>query len=680
MHALVIRLCAVPFIAVPAVASPAVELPALVVTANRAAEDPARLALTVDRFEAGRLLEGPALALDDALRASPAFGLFRRTSSVHANPTAQGVSLRGIGPSGASRSLVLLDGVPLNDPFGGWVAWSRAPRLGLRAAEIVRGGGSGVWGGAALGGVVQLLGAAPEAGSGALALELGDRRTGRAEFLAATALGEEGVLHAGGRLFATSGFLQYGPAQRGAVDRPLDSDHSLAHAGYTRALAGGLRLAAAASAFEETRGNGTPYTGNRSSEQAGRVRLSGELRPGLVLEAGVHAQRQRFSSRFSTVAPGRATETPALDQFAVPAVAWGGSVVVTAAQRDDASTTVGADLRHVRGETREDFLFVGGGFTRRRIAGGAQTFGGIFAAHRRELGGRWSAHVGARLDGWRLDDGRRRETVLATGAPVRVDAFVDREGLEASPSVGLVWRARDGVRLRGAAYRAFRVPTLNEFHRPFRVGNVATEANPDLANETLDGAELALDLERGAWSLSVGTFAARLEDAVANVTLTSTPTLVTRQRRNLGRVDVRGLETSLRWRRGESFELRLAHQLVDARVEAAPLAPALVGRRLAQVPRHVATLGATIRPAARWRLEGGARFMSGQFEDDENRLRLDGAITVDLAVAWAFAPGRELSLAVENLFDTRVETGRTSDGLVALAAPRLARAGLSARW
>lgn len=62
-----------------------------------------------------------ATAPDHALRLDPAFSLFRRTDSLGANPTAQGVSLRGIGPSGASRTLVLLDGVPLNDPFGGWV-------------------------------------------------------------------------------------------------------------------------------------------------------------------------------------------------------------------------------------------------------------------------------------------------------------------------------------------------------------------------------------------------------------------------------------------------------------------------------------------------------------------------------------------------------------------------------
>src|SRR2546429_4619415 len=101
------------------------------------------------------------LPLHDALpisfRGVPVFIFFRRGDSLPANPAAQGVSLRGLGPSGASRSLVLLDGVPLNDPFGGWVAWTKVPREGLERAELVPGGGATAWGNAALGGVVQLF-------------------------------------------------------------------------------------------------------------------------------------------------------------------------------------------------------------------------------------------------------------------------------------------------------------------------------------------------------------------------------------------------------------------------------------------------------------------------------------------------------------------------------------------
>ena len=104
---------------VPALPAQTVDLAPVVVTAARAPEPAGQVPFAVVVLDGADLRAAPAATLDDALRAVPGFSLFRRSDSLTANPTAQGVSLRGLGPSGASRSLVLLDGVPLNDPFGG---------------------------------------------------------------------------------------------------------------------------------------------------------------------------------------------------------------------------------------------------------------------------------------------------------------------------------------------------------------------------------------------------------------------------------------------------------------------------------------------------------------------------------------------------------------------------------
>ncbi|MBI2818965.1 MAG: Plug domain-containing protein [Acidobacteria bacterium] len=85
------------------------------------------------------LREMPYQALDDALHSFPEFPLLRRASSLEARPTTQGISLRGIGPSGVSRSLVLADVVPLNDAFGGRIYWDRIPMLSLQQVDVARG-------------------------------------------------------------------------------------------------------------------------------------------------------------------------------------------------------------------------------------------------------------------------------------------------------------------------------------------------------------------------------------------------------------------------------------------------------------------------------------------------------------------------------------------------------------
>ena len=113
-----------------------VRLAPVVVTPSRLEQraDEAPASVTVVTGEDIR--ESASQTVDDLLRQVPGFSLFRRSSSVVAHPTTQGLSLRGIGPSGTSRALVLLDGVPLNDPFGGWVPWSRLPLLGVEQIEV----------------------------------------------------------------------------------------------------------------------------------------------------------------------------------------------------------------------------------------------------------------------------------------------------------------------------------------------------------------------------------------------------------------------------------------------------------------------------------------------------------------------------------------------------------------
>src|SRR5687767_5717098 len=122
-------------------------------TETRVADTPASVFVLSEEV----LAATAAPTIDDALRQVAGFTLFRRSGSRVANPTAQGVTLRGVGASGASRALVLDDGVPLNDPFGGWVYWGRVPMSSLDRAEVLRGGASDLYGSSAMGGVIQFI-------------------------------------------------------------------------------------------------------------------------------------------------------------------------------------------------------------------------------------------------------------------------------------------------------------------------------------------------------------------------------------------------------------------------------------------------------------------------------------------------------------------------------------------
>ncbi|MCS6243528.1 MAG: TonB-dependent receptor [Opitutus sp.] len=665
---------------------PAIALAPMIVTASRSAQPVSTLPVTATVFTAADLRASPALALDDTLRAAPAFSLFRRSGSLTANPTAQGVSLRGLGPSGASRSLVLLDGVPLNDPFGGWVAWTKLPKLSIAAVESVPGGGSSVWGNASLGGSVQLLTTPPAGNHGTVEALIGDFNTRGAELAVTTSSADD--RHSAtvdAAAFASAGaYLLRGP---GAIDRRADLDYKRTQATLRNALTESIDLKVSARLYAEKRGNGTPLQRNATDERFFSATLANSPAKAhaspVAWTAVTYVQAQSFASYFSAVNAARTAETPASNQYDVPATALGAGATATwGTPTDDAMTTMGLDARHVAGVTREAFLFSAplNDFTRDRRAGGEQTFTGVFARHEHQLGSTLRASAGARVDYWETTQGFRREVNTQSGALTLDQQFAAQGGTEFSPALGLVWQPTPELRARGSVYQSFRVPTLNEYYRPFRVGSVTTNANPTLAPEALTGYETGFDLGRPDAPLgaSVTTFVNELHDAVTNVTLAAN----TRERRNLDHVRVAGVESSVRARPHAALTLGAAHLLTDARViNPGPSAPAaLDGNRLAQVPRNTFTTSATWK--APWELQftARARWMSAAYEDDENTLRLSPAATVDFGVARRFGRRWEGFIAIENAFDAEVETGRTASGIVNTAPPRWSRAGLRYDW
>ncbi|MBE2215824.1 MAG: TonB-dependent receptor [Opitutaceae bacterium] len=629
-----------------------------------------------------RIIGGDALAaaptIDTALRDDPGFSLFRRNSSFSANPTAQGVSIRGVGPSGASRTAVLLDGLPLNDPFGGWITWGAVPALSLEGAEIAHGGGSGTWGNAALGGTVALASAPLATTAGTLDVQAGSDGLWRADLAHTQALAS-GAVRLDARAEGLSGFHPVPPEDRGDVDRPLDHRHRLAQVAWSHRLATDTEARLTARLFEEDRGNGTELQENHTELGHLALALEGREAAQPLWQAAAWMQRSDYSSFFTAVSADRMQETPANDQFSVPATA-AGAQASRIFRHTGATTVAGADLRWVEGETREDYFYRDGAFTQRRQAGGVQHTLGAFLHHDRALGERWHLTGALRIDHWAGRDGHTQETTLATGAITRDDIHPDRDGVEFSPRLGVSAMLARDTRVRAAAYRAFRQPTLNEYFRPFRVGSTSTLANADLDPETLDGVDLGLEQALGAARLSLGAFWNRLEDGVGNITLTSGPAGTTRQRQNIEEIRVRGLEVALRWSPLEALTLRAAGLAVDAEVAAARAQPGLVGKRLAQVPDYVVTFAADWQATTDTRVGASLRACGRQFEDDENRLVLAAAATVDVRIDHRISPGAAGFLELQNILDRPAQTSRSPAGLVTYDQPRALRGGVRFIW
>jgi outer membrane receptor protein involved in Fe transport len=613
-----------------------------------------------------------AAAVDDALRQVVGFSLFRRAGSRAANPTAQGVSLRGLGASGASRALVLADGLPLNDPFGGWVYWARVPRPAIERIEVLRGGASDLYGSGALGGVVQIV-TRPASSGRAL---LGEASAGSASALegSLTARGGHGAWS--GRLsaeaYGTDGYVPVDDWSRGAVDSEAASRHAAVDATVERRLSGEGRVLARAMVYGEERENGTPLQANDTRVGLGAMGLDWGAPPRGRAQVRLWGQTQLFHQAFSAVAADRGREDLTRRQR-VPARALGLSAQWSRLAGSSHRILAGVDARHVEGTT-EETVFSGGAATSTVEAGGTERGGSAFVQDLFQIHPRLLISLSGRFDGWSRRDGRSVVTPLATGASA-VDRHPDRAETALNPRLGVVFRASASLSLTGAGYGAFRGPTLNELYRSFRVGDVVTLANPDLEAERLRGGEGGVLVARGPLSLRLTAFDAEVRGAVANVTVATAPGLVTRQRRNVGRTRSRGLEAEAEVLLGSRGGVAAGYAFTDARVRSFPDAPELEGLHVPQVPRHQATLQA--RYESRWRLGLQARWTGAAWEDDRNLVALDPALQIDLLAGRRIGSRLEAFVAVENLLDAEVVVARTP--VTSLGSPRLVRAGVRVR-
>jgi len=579
-----------------------------------------------------------APTVDDALRQVPGFTLFRRSGSRTANPTSQGVSLRGIGASGASRALVLEDGIPLNDPFGGWVYWGRVPKAATDRVEVLRGGASDLYGSAAMGGVIQFL----RRRHPAIIVDVsaGSQETGTASLFAAAGTDAwRGSIAAD--FLTTAGWVLVDERQRGAVDRRADAQHTSVDATIAR---GGLFLRA--SHFDESRNNGTPLQINDTTIR----QLAAGFDAG-PLVARVYASDQDYRQTFSALAADRNSERLTVDQR-VPSHSAGGSVQTTRVVGTRHALVVGLEGRQVSGASDETQFTATG--TRFVESAGKQRTSAAFLEDLFMVSDRVSITAGLRFDGWRNFDAHRNVTPLA-----------NRSDSAWSPRLTVLFRANDRLSLTASAYRSFRAPTLNELYRGFRVGNVQTDANESLGPEHLDAVELGVR----SGPLRLNVFQMNVDDTIANVTLSTTPALITRQRQNLGSTRSRGAELEGDWRIGTLWRAGGGYLFSDAVVTGG----ALEGKRIPQVARHQATLQLAFSPQS---AQAGVqlRWSSSQFDDDLNQLPLRGYFVADFFASRVLTQRLSATFSAENLFDRRIETAATP--VVTLGTPRSVRVGL----
>ena len=637
-------------------------------------------ARTVYTLDSTALHDYPAVTLDESLRQHAGFELFRRAPSRVANPTSEGISLRGLGSTAVSRTLVLEDGAPLNDPFGGWIHWNEQPAETVRSVELVTGGGSDLYGSSALGGVIDITPESPAATNVEAQAVGGSQSTSDVAAAASFAMPALGALVAGESL-RTAGYVTTAPGLAGLVDIPAGVDSQSYRAELGRRNFDDHRLLLTGNMLNETRGNGTPLQTNAT--RLWRYLLGydtpetgGPASARLRLFGSDEGYRQSFSS----IAADRGSETLTRLQR-VHTDELGGSVNGTFHLRHLAAIA-GADVRDLRAEDNETPISKGAASgladvtARQRYIGG---FGELLGS-----AGAWSGAASVRVD--RASNFDVLQTAEAAGGSSMLPSVQpNRTEVVASPRLGLVRTLSAATTFHASGFRAFRAPSMNELYRTGQVGQDITLANPALNSERATGFEAGfasdhltrVHLDR--LSASATYFWTVINRPVSAVQIAQTATNITNLRENLGQIRSQGVEITASARLTHALDLTANYQYADALVTKFSAQPALVGLRIPQVPAHSFT--AQLRGTSERLGEATLAVRAGSraFDDSGNLYPLNGFVQVDLSAQRTLGPpiahGHvQAFVLAQNLTDRRQQVARTP--ILTLGSPFFAEAGL----
>jgi outer membrane receptor protein involved in Fe transport len=618
----------------------------------------------------------PAITLDGEMRQLPGVELFRRSSSLVANPTSQGVSLRGLGSTSASRTLVTEDDTPLNDAFGGWIHWEEQPELSVNSIELVRGGASDLYGSSAIGGVISLAQARPTEDLAKLRSSYGTEGTYDDSLRLQAKRGHLGLMASGGVL-GTDGYIQEAPSQRGPVDIAYNI-HSENGVFLVENESGPLRLFVRGSGFNEARNNGTLYQTNGT--RIWRYAIGGDWRGphNSSVSTRFYGSTEHYRQTFSSISnlatfgdpnctyrcgeiPTRFSLTPNNEMGA--ATHW--------------SQPLGAGLLVVAGADTHDV----------RVWDREQTFGNSAALtnlhdHQRDSAAyaelmwvmrSWTLIASGRMDWFQNYDG---QLLIWNGPSWGLEQAQPAQFGQRvfDPRLGLARKLWNHWAISASSFRAFRAPTPNELYRSTQVGNQLTEPNGSLLSERATGWESGLSTEWRWGTIRSSYFLTQVNRPITAVTIDSQSSPILLMRENLGKIESRGVALDftlapLGWLAVDGG-YQYAHAVVTQGSE-------YMGYWIPEVARNMATLNARANKPRVGILNLQGRLSGRQFDDAANSALLHGYFRLDAYASRNFGRRFQIFTACENLLNRKIEVAKTPT--TTLAMPRVARAGFQVR-
>jgi iron complex outermembrane receptor protein len=476
-------------------------LETVVVTATRTGlseGEPAASATVLDQQDVQTSAD---IKVDDILHTIPGFSLYRRSSSMVTPPDldteAQGVTLRNIGPAGASRALVMVDGVPIIGAFDGQVFWDKVPKESIDHIEIVRGSGASLWGNYAMAGVINIVTRKPTETGAALKATYGtDGLTD--DYLFVSGRKDKLTIGLEGNFFNLDGFPVVASDQRGPIDKDASSRDEVFNGRVGYQISDAASVSLHGQYFDQTYNYGTEL--RTAGTSAGLIDLSSALRTddGSEWQGMLFSNMQSFHIQFSQALDDARTREGLSLKQTVPFTDIGASLVWSRRMLDPLVISSGLDLHWIDGQSRDQTSDPDTDLQRGHLrSDGKQFLGGFFLQGIYTPSPQWEIALSGRADLWTNYEGTQNgiDTDPDTGlTQTTANRFESHTYAAFNPRLSVLYRATEWLHLRAAAYRAFRAPTLAELYRKSQVEDLSLLNNPGLSPERLNGAEVGVDL------------------------------------------------------------------------------------------------------------------------------------------------------------------------------------------
>ena len=596
------------------------------------------------------LHEAAPITLDGQLRLVPGAETFRRSSSLVANPSSQGMSLRGLGSTSASRTLVTHDDIPLNDAFAGWIHWEELPELSIHSVEVVRGGASDLYGSSAIGGVINVIPERPSTNLVDLKSSYGSLNTYEDNLLLEGKHGPWGAMATGGVL-GTDGYILTAPDERGTIDVPsnVHAQNGLVLLDHTQ---GPLRIFLRGSILNEARDNGTPV--QKNGTRIWRFSTGSDWSPtgdgfldGSTLVFRAYGSSEHYRQTFSTIGPGRNVET--LNRFAqTPYTEMGLVLHWSKPLTPELLLLVGSDTHDVRAGDYESVIAKTGALSyinlsdRQRQTG---VYGELLWTHQA-----WTISGSARIDWFNNFDGKQWLPTVTTLPAISQQVF--------DPRLGISRKLGSHFALSASGFRAFRAPTVNELYRSTQVGSLLTLPNHNLLSERATGWETGFAMQQHWGTIRASYFWTQVNRPITALTLNPNSNPILLMRENLGQIASRGVSFDTEIQPTRWMAIQGGYQYANATVtKGTGDAPA--GNWIPQVAHQMATGQLRAYRDSIGTLSLQARISGHQFDDDANTYLLHSYFKLDAYASHNFGKRIELFTSAENLFDRTIEVGRT---------------------